>query len=59
MAGAYLGPSFSQEQIEARLSAMGAKFETISTVDMIDTTASAIADGEFGPRAGLAKPTAA
>jgi carbamoyltransferase len=61
MAGSYLGPSYTQQEIEARLSAAGAKFDTLSTSDMIETTAQEIANGqaigwfqgrmEFGPRA--------
>lgn len=61
MKGAYLGPSFGQDEIEQRLTACGAVFETVSEAEMIDRTANAIADGkavgwfqgrmEFGPRA--------
>ncbi|KWV91785.1 carbamoyltransferase [Erythrobacter sp. YT30] len=61
MKGSYLGPVFEQDEIEARLTAMGAKFETVSDADMIAKTADALADGkaigwmqgrmEFGPRA--------
>ncbi len=61
MKGSYLGPSFSIGDIEARLLAAGAKFETLSESDMIQRCAQALADGkalgwhqgrmEFGPRA--------
>jgi len=61
MSGAYLGPEFNQEQIEARLTKAGARFATLDTEAMLDTTAHALADGnavgwfqgrmEFGPRA--------
>ncbi|NQU57046.1 MAG: hypothetical protein HQ513_07410, partial [Rhodospirillales bacterium] len=61
MAGSYLGPSFSQQEINKRLDEAGAKFETLDEPAMIETTAQALADGqavgwfqgrmEFGPRA--------
>ncbi len=61
MCGAYLGPSFSPEEIERRLEAAGARFETVSPADMIARTAADLAAGravgwfqgrmEFGPRA--------
>jgi carbamoyltransferase len=61
MAGAYLGPAFSQGDIETRLQKAGAKFNSVSTQAMVETTAQALADGnavgwfqgrmEFGPRA--------
>jgi carbamoyltransferase len=61
MAGAYLGPDFSQADIEVRLQKAGARFQSLSTATMIETTAQALADGnavgwfqgrmEFGPRA--------
>ena len=61
MSGALLGPSFTQADIENRLSAAGAVFTTVSDVDLIGQTASALAEGaavgwfqgrmEFGPRA--------
>ena len=60
MTGAYLGPSFDQEEIERRLSAAGAKFDVLDDVATVDTTADALANGkaigwfqgrmEFGPR---------
>jgi carbamoyltransferase len=61
MRGAYLGPSFAQEEIERRLEAAGARFETVPQADMIARTAADLAAGkavgwfqgrmEFGPRA--------
>src|SRR5262245_65641309 len=61
MQGAYLGPEFDQADIDRRLTAVGARFSTVTRDDMIDTTAKALADGEaigwfqgrmeFGPRA--------
>ncbi len=61
MRGAYLGPGFSQEEIERRLEAAGARFETVSEAAMIERTAQDLAAGravgwfqgrmEFGPRA--------
>jgi carbamoyltransferase len=60
MSGAFLGPEFSQGEIEQRLTAAGAKFETQGEADMIEATAQALvaqqAVGwfqgrmEFGPR---------
>ncbi len=61
MKGSYLGPSFSQAEIERRLAAAGADFETLSDEATIAETARALAEGkavgwfqgrmEFGPRA--------
>jgi carbamoyltransferase len=61
MKGAYLGPSFSQSEIEQRLAAAGADFEKLSGEATIAETARALAEGkavgwfqgrmEFGPRA--------
>ena len=61
MSGAYLGPSFAQNDIEQRLHAAGARFVTVSQSDMIRQTAHDLAAGcivgwfqgrmEFGPRA--------
>ena len=61
MQGAYLGPEFQQEDIERRLSAAGARFETLCECEMIARSACALAEGkalgwfqgrmEFGPRA--------
>lgn len=61
MRGSYLGPDFSQGEIEAELSAAGAKFEVLDDAALVDLTAQGLADGkavgwmqgrmEFGPRA--------
>jgi carbamoyltransferase len=61
MSGAYLGPSFAQDEIERRLEAAGARFETVAEPVMIERTAQDLAAGravgwfqgrmEFGPRA--------
>ena len=61
MKGAYLGPAYSQAEIERRLAAAGAHFVTVSDEDLINYTARALAAGqavgwhqgrmEFGPRA--------
>lgn len=61
MSGSYLGTHYTQGEIEIRLKALGAVFETVSDADVIDITAHALADGlaigwhqgrmEFGPRA--------
>ena len=61
MDGAYLGPEFTQDEIDRRLKTIEARFATVPRNDMLDTTARAIADGqavgwfqgrmEFGPRA--------
>ena len=61
MQGSYLGPSYEQSEIEARLRDAGAVFETLSDEDVAPKTAQALADGkavgwfqgrmEFGPRA--------
>lgn len=61
MRGSYLGPEFSQAQIEAELTAAGAKFGVLDDAALIDMTAQGLADGkavgwmqgrmEFGPRA--------
>ncbi len=61
MAGSYLGPDFSQDEIEERLGALGAKFETLDEAAFISRTAEALDAGkavgwfsgrmEFGPRA--------
>jgi carbamoyltransferase len=60
MAGAYLGPHFSQAEIELRLTDARAKFSVLDEAAVIDTTARALADQkavgwfqgrmEFGPR---------
>jgi carbamoyltransferase len=61
MQGAYLGPAFAQKDIETRLTGQKAVFETQSDDEVIETTATALAEGkavgwfqgrmEFGPRA--------
>jgi carbamoyltransferase len=61
MKGGYLGPEYSQADIEQRLTKAGAVFTTVSDSDMIALTAQALAEGkavgwhqgrmEFGPRA--------
>jgi carbamoyltransferase len=60
MSGAFLGPSFSQAEIERRLTAAGARFAVSGAEDMIETTARALTEEkavgwfqgrmEFGPR---------
>ena len=61
MRGAYLGPQFAQADIEARLTAAGAKFNVVADAELIEQTASLLASEnvvgwfqgrmEFGPRA--------
>ncbi|MDP1908173.1 MAG: carbamoyltransferase C-terminal domain-containing protein, partial [Hyphomicrobium sp.] len=61
MRGSYLGPEFSQLDIERRLTAAGAKFETLDDEAMLTAVVAALQDGkaigwcqgrmEFGPRA--------
>jgi carbamoyltransferase len=61
MKGAYLGPSFEQSDVEARLTAVGAKFEVLAVEQIINASARALAEQqalgwfqgrmEFGPRA--------
>jgi carbamoyltransferase len=61
MQGSYLGPDYSQREIEERLTALGARFKVVSDDDVIRRTVDALADGkavgwfqgrmEFGPRA--------
>ena len=61
MKGTFLGPEYTQVEIEARLKAAGAVFETMSEGDMIGATADALLAGkavgwfqgrtEFSPRA--------
>ena len=61
MKGSYLGTHYNQSEIETRLSAAGAVFETVSDDQVIEQTATALAEGqaigwhqgrmEFGPRA--------
>jgi carbamoyltransferase len=61
MQGAYLGPEFSQREIDARLTSAGAVFDSVDDAALIERTADALVDGkvvgwfqgrmEFGPRA--------
>jgi carbamoyltransferase len=62
MSGAYLGPSYGEEDIRQRLTAEGARFEVVDDEPvLLERTAQALADGravgwfqgrmEFGPRA--------
>ena len=61
MKGGYLGPEYSQADIEQRLTKAGAVFTSVSDAEMIALTAQALAEGkavgwhqgrmEFGPRA--------
>ncbi len=61
MQGAYLGPAFAQADIEARLTACGAKFDRLDDTALINTSARDLTEGkalgwiqgrmEFGPRA--------
>lgn len=61
MAGAYLGPQFSDDEIAAELASLGAGFDRLSPAELVETTARELADGnavgwfqgrmEFGPRA--------
>jgi len=61
MAGAFLGPSFSQKEIEQRLAAAGGRFTVLGEDEMIEVSAQALAGQqavgwfqgrmEFGPRA--------
>ena len=61
MRGAYLGPVFEQADIEARLTAAGARFKVLADTELIETAAGLLASEnvvgwfqgrmEFGPRA--------
>jgi carbamoyltransferase len=61
MKGSYLGPSFSQPEIEQRLTAAGARFEVMETAPLLEACVQALIGGkavgwfqgrmEFGPRA--------
>ena len=61
MQGGYLGPSFSQPEVEASLAGLGARFSTLRDQHLIEATVDALAAGravgwfqgrmEFGPRA--------
>jgi carbamoyltransferase len=61
MKGSYLGPEFSDEEVEAELRACGARYHKLSDDEMIERVAAALANEkavgwmqgrmEFGPRA--------
>jgi carbamoyltransferase len=61
MKGSYLGPEYSDKQIQDRLTAIGAKFEILDEVEIVEKTAIALTESkavgwfqgrmEFGPRA--------
>jgi carbamoyltransferase len=61
MAGAYLGPAFSQAEVETSLRTAGARFETVDDDGLLDAVAESLAAEkavgwhqgrmEFGPRA--------
>ena len=61
MKGSYLGPSYSQSEIESQLLSLGAKFKVLNELEIINQTAESLKKGhilgwfqgrmEFGPRA--------
>jgi len=61
MQGSYLGPVFSQDEVETRLRSVGAVFDVLDDAALLDTCAGVLAEGkalgwhqgrmEFGPRA--------
>jgi carbamoyltransferase len=61
MQGGFLGPSYTQEEIERRLNAVGAQYHVLSESELIEAAVAAIVEGkavgwfqgrmEFGPRA--------
>jgi carbamoyltransferase len=61
MCGSFLGPEFSQEEIESLLASVGAKFTVLGESDLLECTCDALQAGhavgwfqgrmEFGPRA--------
>lgn len=61
MRGSYLGPHFEQDEIEQKLTAVGAKFNVLSNTELFSTCAKDLAEEkavgwfqgrmEFGPRA--------
>lgn len=60
MKGSYLGPSFNEDDISARLTALGARFEKLSSQEILERASEDLAQGkalgwfqgrmEFGPR---------
>ena len=48
MRGSYLGPSFEQDDVERRLSAMGARYRTLTDAETIEYCAQALAKGTGG-----------
>ena len=61
MQGSFLGPSFDNMEVEKELTSLGASFEKLSEINLLEKTASELASGktvgwfqgrmEFGPRA--------
>lgn len=61
MKGSYLGPAYSQSDIEDALTRIGARFTTLTELELVNATAQLLAEGnavgwhqgrmEFGPRA--------
>jgi carbamoyltransferase len=61
MEGSFLGPAYTQQDVETRLTNVGARFVVVSDDDVIEKTATSLANGEavgwvqgrmeFGPRA--------
>jgi carbamoyltransferase len=61
MQGSYLGPAYTDAEIETRLAAVGARFERVSESELLEKCAHDLAEGkaigwfqgrmEFGPRA--------
>tara|TARA_X000000950_G_scaffold289037_1_gene409258 strand:+ start:9410 stop:11242 length:1833 start_codon:yes stop_codon:yes gene_type:complete len=61
MQGGYLGPEYSQEEVESTLNDLGANFSVLGNEDLLKTTCNSLIDGkavgwhqgrmEFGPRA--------
>src|SRR5262249_48450099 len=46
MQGSYLGPGFAQNDIESRLSAAGAVFETLGEAELLDKTTRGLTEGK-------------
>ena len=65
MQGSFLGPEFTQKEIEEELNKIGAKFEVLNDEDLIEKAATDLSLGEaigwfqgrmeFGPRALLGR----